>query len=137
MATAEALLQCRQQLAQLLAELQRDTLPAHQALFAKLHGLLYGSSSGDDGATSSSSSEAGGSTRTSAAAGQAAGAAVQRPELTPAALQEQLAAVTEAHSKLSLAANALVSEVLERQQVRAVLSWSWTGYSGAAAVCLP
>ena len=43
---------------------------------------------------------------------------MQRPVLTPAALREQLVAVAEAHSKLSLAANALVGEVIDRQQVR-------------------
>lgn len=108
MATAEGLLQCRQQLAQLLSKLQSDTLPAHQALFAQLHGLLYGGSSsdGDD------------STSGAAATSQAAGAAGPCPELTPAALRKQLVAVVEAHSKLSLAANALVGEVIDRQQVR-------------------
>ncbi|PRW58692.1 hypothetical protein C2E21_2996 [Chlorella sorokiniana] len=110
-AAVQSLLRCRQQLAQLLAQLQNDTLPAHQALFAKLHGMLYGGSGSDDSSNSGSSGSS-----NKASAGQAAGAAVQRPELTPTALREQLVAVTEAHSKLSLAANALVSEVLDRQQ---------------------
>lgn len=116
-ATAEALQQCRQQLARLLAQVQSDTLPAHQALFAQLHGLLYGGSGSNDDALDSSSDGGRGP------AAHAAGAAMQRPELTPAALQDQLAAVTEAHSKLSLAANALVSEVLDRQQVCVVHKW--------------
>lgn len=116
-ATAEALLQCRQQLAQLLAQVQSDTLPTHQTLFSQLHGLLYGSSGSNEGVLDSSSGGGRGP------AAQPAEAAMQRPELTPAALQDQLAAVTEAHSKLSLAANALVSEVLDRQQVCAGHSW--------------
>lgn len=94
-ATAQQLLACRAQLQGLQARLQADMLPAHQAVFAELHSLLYASSC------------------SSASEGQPA--AAERPQLTPPALQAQLADVAAAHQRLSLQANSLVAEVLERQ----------------------
>lgn len=103
LATAEQLLACRAELQRLLGDVQASTLPGLHAAYSQLHGLLFGSgSSGDDGSNPAASEQQ-----------QQHG----ELELSLPAVREQLAAVAEAHAALNLQANALISEVYERQSV--------------------
>lgn len=105
-ATAEQLLACRAELQQLAAQVHAETLPAHRAVFGCLHQLLY-PPHGGNGEAGSGASGSGGETAAAAAA---------ELELTPAALQAQLAKAAAAKQALSLAATGVMSEALARQQ---------------------
>ncbi len=126
-ATAQQLLACRARLQELAEQTRAQALPAHRAVLAKLYGLLYSSSgSGTDGYAAT------------AASGGAAGSqedvqSLREVELSPPELHQQLAAVAQAEAALSLQANALLEEVIARQQAPAerqlaetVLCWFWT-----------
>lgn len=107
-AEAQQLLACRAQLQQLLAQVQADTLPAQQAVLEQLRFLLYGGSSGSGGVGSSCSGEGG--------SGKAAAKPIQRPELSPPELQEQLAEISASYAALERHAQALIAEVQDRQR---------------------
>ncbi|KAL4430934.1 hypothetical protein ABPG75_006190 [Micractinium tetrahymenae] len=105
------------------AALEQRVHAKQQVVFAKLHGLLYSSSSAAESSTASGGT----------AGGQGDGQALPELELSPPALQQQLAAVAQAEAALSLQANALLEEVIarqralaERQLAETVLCWFWT-----------
>ncbi|KAL4426352.1 hypothetical protein ABPG77_004646 [Micractinium sp. CCAP 211/92] len=126
-ATAQQLLACRARLQELAEQTRAQALPAHRAVLAKLYGLLYSSSgSGTDGYAATAAS-------CGAAGSQGDGQSLPELELSPPELHQQLAAVAQAEAALSLQANALLEEVIARQQAPAerqlaetVLCWFWT-----------
>lgn len=127
LAIAQQLLACRARLHELTEQTEAQALPAYRAVFAKLHGLLYSSSSGS-GSGGSDTCDAQGN-----GPGDQGDLASTELELSPPALQQQLAAVAETEARLSVQANALLEEVITRQQAPAerqlaetVLCWFWT-----------
>lgn len=126
-ATAQQLMACRARLHDLAEQTQSQTLPAFCAEVAKLHGLLYNSGGNATGSSAAAAAS------TSAAGGQGDGQTLPELELSPLALQQQLSTVAQAEAAVSLQANALLEEVIARQQAPAerqlaetVLCWFWT-----------